>query len=326
MTQTRWGILGPGAISADFARALRHATRGALYAVGSSSPDRAAAFASEHGATVTGSYAEIVDRDDVDAVYIGTVHTTHADLAVAALAAGKAVLCEKPATAAAVDTDRVLDAAAAAGRPFLEAYKYRFGPLAASLRALVADGAIGRPLHAAASFGFSAPSRDGRLFDPAVGGGAILDTGGYPVSLAVGIAAWAGIGIAAPAVAQAGGEVAAVDETAVAGLVIGGMTADVSASIVAALGRGLYLRGTEGRIDVPDVWGSRSSSATTLTLRRGTREAEVVRHEPVDPMAAEADAVSLAIAEHRLEVPEMTWAETASVARVLDAWRARLQP
>ena len=80
-----------------------------LHAVGSSSAERAAAFAAEHGAEASGTYDEILARDDVDAVYIGTVHTTHADLAIRALEAGKAVLCEKPASTTADEVDRILE-------------------------------------------------------------------------------------------------------------------------------------------------------------------------------------------------------------------------
>ncbi len=130
----------------------------------------------------------ILARDDVDAVYIGTVHTTHADLAIRALEAGKAVLCEKPASPTADEVERILAAATRAERPFVEAFKTRFGPLAENLRAILASGELGAPERVEAAFGFAAGSRSGRLFDPALAGGAILDVGCYPVSLAVDVA------------------------------------------------------------------------------------------------------------------------------------------
>ena len=164
-----------------------------LHAVGSSDTGRAEAFASTYGAPVAGTYADVLARDDVDAVYIGTVHTGHAPLAIAALDAGKAVLCEKPVTPTPEATASVLEAAARSGRPFLEAYKYRFGPMADALRQLVESGELGRLERLEASFGFESDPQSGRLFDPALAGGAILDVGGYPASLAVGIAAWAGL-------------------------------------------------------------------------------------------------------------------------------------
>src|SRR6478735_10379704 len=128
MRQTKWAVLGPGAISRDFVTGLRSSSLGVLHAVGSSSPARAAAFAAEHGAEASGTYDDVLARDDVDAVYIGTVHSTHADLAIRALEAGKAVLCEKPASPTLDDVERILETAARAGRPFVEAFKTRFGP------------------------------------------------------------------------------------------------------------------------------------------------------------------------------------------------------
>ena len=86
----RWAVLGAGEISGDFLRALPHARLGALHAVGARDAARARAFADEFGGAVAGTYEEILGRDDVDAVYIGTVHTSHRELAIAALAAGKA--------------------------------------------------------------------------------------------------------------------------------------------------------------------------------------------------------------------------------------------
>ena len=141
--QTRWAVLGPGAISRDFVVGLRASRHGVLHAVGSSSAERAAAFAAEHGAEASGTYDEILARDDVDAVYVGTVHTTHADLAIRALEAGKAVLCEKPASPTLEEVERILEAAARTQRPFLEAFKTRFGPFADALRELVAGGELG---------------------------------------------------------------------------------------------------------------------------------------------------------------------------------------
>lgn len=327
MRRTRWAILGPGVISGFFARALPPSEHGVLQAVGSRDPARAADFAREYDAPASGDYAEVLSRDDVDAVYIGTVHTTHAELAIAALDAGKAVLCEKPVTPTTQQTRTVLAAAERSGQPFLEAYKYRFGPLADELRRIIADGAIGRPVHVEAAFGGATPGRDGRLFDPAVAGGAILDVGGYPASLAVGVAAWAGLlgpGASPTLLASAGriGETG-VDEWTTATFDLGGMTASVHTSIVHHQVPRVIIRGTAGSLEIPHVWGSRWASGTEIELRT-TGDPELVTLPVAHPMAAEADAVSLALAEGRAEVPQMPWAETVLVAEVLDRWRAAL--
>lgn len=322
MDTTRWAILGPGAISNNFADSLEHAQFGALYAVGSSNADRAAKFAHDRGASVSGTYTEILGRDDVDAVYIGTVHTSHAELAIAALQAGKAVLCEKPVTPTPEATAEVIAAARASQRPFLEAYKYRFGPLADEMRATLQRGEIGTLQRLEASGGFTAAEHTGRLFDPALAGGAILDMGGYPVSLSVGLARWAGIADV-PSVAVVEGVIGpeGVDNWASADVTFGDFVASVKTAIVSDLPRESRLYGSEGWIELPNVWGSRQQSSGTAVVHRTGQPDRRIDVGTVDPMAAEADAVSLALSEGRAEVPEMTWDETSTIASVLEAWR-----
>ncbi|SEB71692.1 Predicted dehydrogenase [Paramicrobacterium humi] len=321
MQQTRWAVLGPGVISTDFVEGLRHSEHGMLHAVGSSSPERAAAFAAKQGAAASGTYADIIARDDVDAVYIGTVHTTHVELAIRALDAGKAVLCEKPASPTLAETQRILDAAARAKRPFLEAFKNRFGPFAEAVRSLVAGGELGAPARLEAACGFAAGTRTGRLFDPELAGGAILDVGCYPVSLAVEIAAAAGLPFDAPELISSTAEHDAGVETDAAALVeFGGFEAQLSTSIVRTLDATATLRFTGGEVILPSPWGSRVDSARSLIVRRDGDE-QTIEVPIVQPMAAEADAVSRALADGRCEVPEMPWSHTAAVARVLTLWR-----
>jgi predicted dehydrogenase len=322
-TRTRWAILGPGDIGGWFARALPRSEYGTLHAVGSTDPGRAAAFAATYGATVTGSYDELLARDDIDAVYVSTVHTTHADLAIAALRAGKAVLCEKPVAPSLQDVERVLDQAAASGLPFVEAYKHRFGPVARALEGIVAEKELGSALHVVASAGFAAGQRSGRLFDPALAGGAILDVGGYPVTFAVGLAAAAGVDPADLSVTSTTGRIGdtGVDEHATATIVAPGFSAEVACSIVAELPKSATLTGDRGSVDLADAFGDRLASARSFIVRAGGTE-RLIELPTVDPFAAEADCVSLALRDGRTEAPEVPWAYSRSIARLLEQWRA----
>ncbi|WP_396667558.1 Gfo/Idh/MocA family protein [Microbacterium sp. R86528] len=325
--RTRWAILGPGRISHDFAQSLTRSAHGSLQAVGSSSPKRAREFSDTYGAPGSGTYREVIDRDDVDAVYIGTVHTTHAELAIAALNAGKPVLCEKPASIDGAGAAEVIATARRVELPFLEAYKYRFGPLAQELRRIVSSGEIGLPLSLSAPYGFAARDRSSRLFSAAVGGGAILDVGCYPVSMAVGIAHWAGKAgmVAEASLSSTGAEMKArIDESAEAEVRIGSLTAQVETSIVRALPTRLVIRGTEGWFESDQMWGSRSASGTTAVVYREGRQGRPISVSSVDPLAAEADAVSRAIADGRSELPEVTWGETVAIAQLLDDWRRQV--
>ena len=322
-----WAVLGAGVISGDFATALPDAELGHLHAVGARDADAARAFADRFGAPVAGTYDDILARDDIDAVYIGTVHPAHKELAIAALESGKAVLCEKPLTTSAADTDDVLAAAERAGLPLMEAFKYRFGPFATRLRDLLAAGAIGEVTAVESSLGFAAGSHTGRLFDPETAGGAIYDVGCYPVSLAVGVAAWTGRPLEAVAVREADGRIGdtGVDVTASAVLELGGLTGRVATAIVEDLGRATVIHGSEGRIEIPNPWGSRTESTDSALIVRGDGGVERVQVPTVSPMAAEGDAVLRALAEGRTEVPEMPWAETRAIARLIDAWLAALR-
>ncbi|MFT3797309.1 Gfo/Idh/MocA family protein [Microbacterium sp.] len=321
--RARWAVFGAGAITADFVRALPAAEHGVLHAVAARDADRARAFADAHGAPVAGTYEQILARDDVDAVYLGTVHTTHAPLAHAALDAGKAVLCEKPLGVAPAETDELVAHADRVGLPLVEAFKYRFAPFPALLRQLIAGGTLGELRELETSIGFAADTREGRLFDPATAGGAILDAGCYPVSLVVGVAAWAGIATE-PVVVAADGVVGAVDEQARATITVGPLTARVATAITAPLPRRTVIRGTAGELEIPNVWGSRVESADAGILRRRDGSVEEVRTGTISPMAAEADATILALRAGRREVAEMPWAQTRATARLLAAWRAAL--
>ena len=315
-------MLGPGAISRDFAVGLRASQYGVLHAVGSSSPERAAAFARAHGAHASGTYDQILARDDVDAVYVGTVHTTHADLAIRALEAGKAVLCEKPAAPTLGEVERMLGAAARAQRPFLEAFKTRFGPFAQTLRDLAAGGELGALERFEGARGSAASARTGRLFDPALAGGAILDIGCYPLALAIDLAAAAGEPIDAPEYRRFEAElVGGVDGTASAELAFGRVTAGIATSILENLEKVVAVRFARAEVVLPNAWGDRTESASRLIVRRDGQE-QVIEVPTVQPMAAEADALSLALVDGRLEVPQMPWSHTRAAARVLTDWRA----
>lgn len=167
---------------ADFPRV----TNGRVVAVGSRSTDRAAAFAVAHGIPrAHGSYAALVADPEVDAVYVATPHPQHVDVALAAIAAGKAVLVEKAFTSSMSDTERIVEAARAAGVFAMEAMWTRFLPGVTWIRDLLAEGAIGQVRGVQGDLtAFRDYDPADRLFDPALGGGAVLDLGVYVMSFA----------------------------------------------------------------------------------------------------------------------------------------------
>ena len=248
----RWGIAGPGRIARGIARDLRIVDDCELVAVGSRSLARAEAFVAEFaepgsGARAHGSYRDLLADDAVDVVYISTPHRQHAAIARAALAAGKAVLVEKSFTCTLAGAQGVVDAAREHRRFAMEAMWTRFAPLVVRLRELLADGAIGEVRAVHADLGVVKPvdPRD-RLWDPAQGGGALLDVGVYPV-------AFAQLLFGAPDSVQVRGTLGPTGVEQDAALLLGwddGRWAMLDCSLRLPLAGGAAILGTAGRIDV----------------------------------------------------------------------------
>ena len=182
----RWGILGTGGIARAFALGLKHAPGAVLAAVGSRTLASAQTFAGELGIEQAyGSYQELADSPDVDIIYIGTPHPMHAENALLALGGGKAVLCEKPFTMNRTEAGEVVALARAKGLFLMEAMWTRFMPALAEVKRIMASGEIGTITQVHADFGYSATlDPEHRVNKLALGGGALLDLGIYPLSIA----------------------------------------------------------------------------------------------------------------------------------------------
>lgn len=331
-THTRtggWAVLGPGNIARTFLTGLA-SSAGELVAVGSSDASRAQSFADEAkqqgAADVTaGDYAHALADPRVDAVYVSSVHTAHAALAIAAIEAGKAVLCEKPLAVNHGTAMALVDAARQAGVPLVEAYMYRFHPQTRAVLDLVRAGAIGRVLHIDASFAFRVGERQGRLFDPALAGGGILDVGGYTVTMASAVVDAAdGVHASEPVDLTAGGTLGptGVDEWTVARATYrSGITATLTTGVMTPAANTVTILGEKGSIRVAEPWVPSGDAEIELATGDGVRTIVI---EATDAYALEADATIAALREGRPDAPEMTSAETLATARTLDRWRAAI--
>ena len=153
-------------------------------AVAARDPERARAYAAEHGiALVFDSYDDLLASDEIDAVYNPLPNSHHARWTIAALEAGKPVLLEKPFTANADEARQVADAAERTGLVVMEAYHWRFHPQAQRAIELVADGAVGEMNHVEAAMVFpSMHGPDDIRYRYDLAGGALMDTGSYALS------------------------------------------------------------------------------------------------------------------------------------------------
>lgn len=152
-------------------------------AVAARDSNRAQAFAHDHGIdTVCENYAALIARDDVDLIYVALPPDLHRRWAIAALEAGKAVLCEKPFALDATEAQAMVDAAHRNGGLLIEAFHYRFHRLMVEAMRLMREGAIGTPVTAAADVRYPIPRRTGEpRWSPEHGGGALMDLGCYGV-------------------------------------------------------------------------------------------------------------------------------------------------
>lgn len=326
--QLRWGIIGPGGIARAFAGQLPQSRTGRLVAVGSRDPGRATAFAEKFGATRSyGSYQEVLDDAEVDAVYLAVPHPWHAEWVVRAAEAGKHILCEKPLAVTWAHAMAAVDAARRHDVFLMEAYMYRCNPQIRQLVELVRDGTIGTVSQVHASFAFGTVlNPTGRLFAAELGGGGILDVGGYPVSAARLVAGAArGRPFADPVTVTGTGRIGetGVDEWATATLDFGnGLVAQVVAGVRLAADNTIRVYGSEGFLEVRHPWTPPPGEPGGVVVHRVGEPVQEITTPGVHQYALEADAVAEYLADR--EAPQMSWADSLGNATALDAWRAAI--
>lgn len=296
----RWGVLGPGAIAAAFTQAMHENTDQRVVAVGSRSAERSAQFAAAHGVERSyGDYDSLVVDPGVDIVYIATTNNTHRDAALLAISAGKHILVEKPIALDADEAREIAAAARAAGVFAMEAMWSRFLPKATVIHRLLDDGAIGDIQLVTASLGWRFEyDPASRIYDPAVGGGALLDLGVYSLW-------WNHFALGTPDAVEATGVLAptGVDDQAVVTLAYPGAQGVAIASTRANLDNRGTINGSRGAIHVPEFLAPGGFHV------HGPDGAELEYTDPSglrwrDGLCFQAAAVARHVAEGRTEAPE----------------------
>lgn len=243
-----WGIIGTGYVARKFVLGLRQSDGGAATLVYSRTEASARAFARDFGvANVAPDLETAVRSEAVDAFYIATPPPAHRDQAIACLSAGKAALVEKPFALSCADAEAMVEAARSSGVFCMEGMWTRYLPLLADLRAMVRSGAIGTPRSLSGSFGkANVPDPAETLFNPRLGGGALLHRGIYPLAMAIDLLGSAELVASAATWGETG-----VDEDCV--LVLrhdGGALSTLRASLRTPLATDLTIEGTHGYIHV----------------------------------------------------------------------------
>lgn len=321
MSAPGWGFVATGSIARTVGADLRLLGADRLVAASSRDAARAQAFVGEigaDGATGYGSVEELVADPRVDIVYVATPHAQHTGPVRTALEAGKAVLCEKAMTLSRHDTAELVELAQAHGVFLMEAVWMRFNPLITRLRALVAEGAIGDVRTVRADFGFTATYDAGhRLWDPAQGGGSLLDLGVYPLHFTQML-------LGTPDSVAVTGSLSPDGVDADASLLLGfpgGVSALLSSTLVASPAVRATVVGTRGRIDVHEQF----LTPTSMTLYRDGADPEVMTTELEGTgYVPQLRAVEELVAAGASESDVMPLADSLVVASIVDEALAAL--
>ena len=323
MSTVRWGIVGAGSIAGSVAGDFQFVPGASLVGIASRSQHKADVFAAHHGIPAAyGSYREMISDPEIDAVYIATPHPQHRDVALAAIAAGKAVMVEKAFAATLDGARQIVDAAQARGVFAMEAMWTRFLPSTDIVRQLLANGELGDVETLFADHGqWFAEDPHFRLFDPAQAGGAMLDLGVYPVSFSHFV-------FGTPGRIQAAGTKAftGVDRQ------ISAVLSDypdhatgqslVNTTLASKTPTVALISGTEARIEIP---GAFYAPQRIKLIGRGGSFVESAPPQITGHMGLcyEAAHFATVITEGRLESDLLPWVETLAVMETMDELRRR---
>jgi predicted dehydrogenase len=338
---TRCGILGAGEIARVFANGLRFSKSGTLVAVASMTDKRREALASDFAVPRRYSrYEDLLNDPEVDAIYISLIHPLHAQWARTAAQAGKHILVEKPMAMNAREAAEMVEAARKYDVFLMEAFMYRCHPQMAKLAEIVRQGMIGEVLSMRLALSFAAPfDANSRLFNTALGGGAILDVGCYPTSLSRFVAG-AAIGklFAEPSQLKAVGTIGHSKVETFAAAVLefpSGIIAEIACGISSEMPTNAEVFGTRGSVLLPNPWLPSSPARTALkplpmdtlwptenifvrTSKQGS-PTEIAVAADRDLYSYEADMVDRHLAER--QAPAMRWDDSIGNMRLLDRWR-----
>ena len=316
---TRWGVLATGGIAATFTADVRRLEGAEVVAVASRSEASAKAFADRFEIPrAYGEWAGLVADPEVDVVYVATPHAAHRAAAGLALEAGKAVLCEKAFTLNAREARELVALAGERGLFLMEAMWMYCNPVIRRMTELIADGAIGDVRMVQADFGVQGPfGPDHRLRDPALGGGALLDLGVYPVSLAQLI-------LGEPDRVQADALLSPEGVDLNTAMLLGwdsGATALLSCSVTAGTASTATVTGTAGRIELPSGF----FAPDWMVLHREGRAPERIKGDsPLTGMQHEAAEVMRCLRAGETQSPLVPLDGSLAVMRTLDAVRDRV--
>ncbi|QZY28711.1 Gfo/Idh/MocA family protein [Nocardioides coralli] len=315
----RWGVLATGKIAESFARELREVPGARLVAVGSRTQASADRFAAAYGGRPHGTYRALVEDPEVEVVYVATPHALHLEDTRMALEAGKHVLCEKPLTLNLSEAETLVALASTRGLFLMEAMWMACHPVVRAVADGLRSGRFGAPrqLHADLGFVVQVPPEH-RLRDPALGAGALLDMGVYPLTLADLL-----LGPATEVRATAVLDERGVDVDVAVAARHGEAVSVSTASMTSASPRTASLATDTGRIDLP---GDFHHPAYAVWTPVGGEPERIDPPEPVlgSGLGNEAAEVGRCVREGLGESPWVPHARSLRVMQLMDDVRRQI--
>ena len=317
----KWGVISPGRIAHTFAKALKAVPNAEIHAVASSSQERADAFAKEYGIpNVYDDYAALVVNPEIDVVYIASLHQQHYAHTKMALEAGKAVLCEKPFTVNAKETKELLDLATKKKLFLMEAVWTRYLPIYGTIRKWLDKGKIGDVTLLQSSFGFN-PGRDerGRLLNPDLAGGTLLDIGIYPITVSQWVMGANPVSFNAHALIGNTG----VDESLSVNLIYeNDVVSQFTSTFLTNAENAFYIYGSNGHIRIKGpFWGATEATLVVDGKKKGKTKTKSFKVNGFEYQIKEA---MRCIEEGLLESPAMPHADTLATVTLMDNIRAEV--
>jgi predicted dehydrogenase len=334
-----WGVMGAGGIAYVFCNGMRFTDTGQILAVASHTQSKADRLVHDFGIPRQyDNYEALLKDEDIDAVYIATIHPLHEEWAIKCAEAGKHLLIEKPISMNHAEAAAMVDAARANDVFLMEAFMYRCHPQIPKVVELIQDGTIGEVLVIRATFSYRSNfNPNSRIYNHKMGGGGTLDIGCYTASMARKLAGAAdNKPFLHPTSVKGNGKVGptGVDHIAAATLKFeNGIIAEIIAAVECSLGSSVSVYGSEGTITIPSPWLPSSPCrharqplpldtvfpSTKIIIQKGQESSEITVDVDRDLFTYEADMVANHIEDR--QAPAMSWDDTLSNMRLLDAWR-----
>lgn len=312
----KWGVIGTGGIARQFAKDLKNTPNQSVVAVGSRTREKAENFANEISATPFGSYQQLVNAD-VDAIYVATPHSAHAENAILAMEAKKPVLVEKPFAVSAKEARLMIEASQRNQVPLMEAMWSRFLPHYQIVRESISNGEVGEIIAIYADHGQALPANPYyRLHAPELAGGALLDLGIYPISFTQLI-----LGNPDQIIAAADFTPSGVDaNTSMIFTYLNGAHALLNTTLLIKTPTTATVIGTKGKIEILGSF----YSPTSVRITNGTEAREYPNNYQGHGLREQAIAFEALVRESKLESNLMTHKATLEIMEIMDEVRNQI--